>query len=114
MKTPKYTKAFGYLRVSGKAQAGEEKDGLRRQQTAIREYAAKNSYRVTEWFEDKGISGTSELDNRPALQALLVALVSNGVKTVIIEKLDRLARDLMIQETIIADMRKKGFTIISV
>ena len=33
---------------------------------------------------------------------------------VIIEKLDRLARDLMVQETIIADLRKHGFELVSV
>jgi DNA invertase Pin-like site-specific DNA recombinase len=33
---------------------------------------------------------------------------------VIIEKLDRLARDLMVQETIIADLRKHGFRLVSV
>jgi hypothetical protein len=34
----------------------------------------------------------------------MTALHANGVKTVIIEKLDRLARDPMVQETIIADL----------
>jgi DNA invertase Pin-like site-specific DNA recombinase len=33
---------------------------------------------------------------------------------VLIEKLDRLARDLMIQESILADMRRNGFELISV
>jgi DNA invertase Pin-like site-specific DNA recombinase len=33
---------------------------------------------------------------------------------VVIEKLDRLARDLMVQETIIADLRKNGFELVSV
>lgn len=42
------------------------------------------------------------------------ALHSNGIRLVLIEKLDRLARDLMIQESIIADMQRNGFEIISV
>lgn len=46
--------------------------------------------------------------------ALLEARASNGTKMVLIEKLDRLARDLMIQESIIADLRKQGFEIVSV
>jgi hypothetical protein len=33
---------------------------------------------------------------------------------VIIEKLDRLARDLMVRETITADLRKYGFELVSV
>ena len=45
---------------------------------------------------------------------MLQALAANGTKLVLIEKLDRLARDLMIQETIIADLRKQGFDFVSV
>ena len=60
------------------------------------------------------ISGTRDLENRPALQELMVALHSNGTKLVLVERLDRLARDLMIQESIIADMKRHGFEIVSV
>jgi DNA invertase Pin-like site-specific DNA recombinase len=42
------------------------------------------------------------------------ALHSNGTRLVLIERLDRLARDLMIQESIIADMQRNGFEIVSV
>ena len=46
---------------------------------------------------------------------MLVNLESNGhgIKTVIIERTDRLARDLMIQETILNDFRKIGVSVIS-
>ena len=44
----------------------------------------------------------------------MTALHANGVKLVMVEKLDRLARDLMIQETIIGDLRKNGFDLVSV
>jgi DNA invertase Pin-like site-specific DNA recombinase len=36
-----------------------------------------------------------------------------AIKIVVCEKLDRLARDLMIQEAIIADMQRRGFTLLS-
>ena len=39
--------------------------------------------------------------------------LKNGTRLVLIEKLDRLARDLMIQETIIADLQHQGFQLIS-
>ena len=45
--------------------------------------------------------------------ALLAALASNGTKLVLIERLDHPARDLMLQETIIGDLHKRGFQIIS-
>jgi DNA invertase Pin-like site-specific DNA recombinase len=40
---------------------------------------------------------------------LMEALARNGTRLVLIEKLDRLARDLLVQETILGDLRKCGF-----
>ena len=105
------TRAFAYLRVSGKGQV--DGDGFTRQHEAIKKYATANDMKIVRTFREEGVSGTKDLENRPALQDLLLALYTNGVRTVIIEKLDRLARDLMIQETIIGDLRKKGFQVIS-
>jgi DNA invertase Pin-like site-specific DNA recombinase len=105
-------KAFAYLRVSGRGQI--EGDGFPRQKAAIKTYADSRGIRVVRWFQEEGISGTKDLENRPALQELMIALHANGTRLVLIEKLDRLARDLMVQETIIGDLRKHGFEIISV
>jgi DNA invertase Pin-like site-specific DNA recombinase len=60
------------------------------------------------------VPGATELNDRPALVAMLEALAADGVRLVLIEKLDRLARDLMVQETIIGDLQKRGFRLISV
>jgi len=106
------TRAYAYLRVSGKGQL--EGDGFTRQKTAIQAYARTNGIRVVKWFEEQGVSGTKDLENRPALQDMLIALHGDGVRLVLIEKLDRLARDLMVQETILGDLRKHEFEIISV
>lgn len=103
-------KAFAYLRVSGKSQV--DGDGFARQMAAIKTYAATHDIKIVRVFREEGVSGT--LANRPALIDLIQALHSNGTRLVLIEKLDRLARDLMIQETIIGDFRKSGFEIISV
>ncbi len=105
-------KAFAYLRVSGKAQV--RGDGFPRQTKAIRDYAAENGIRIVQTFREAGVSGAMDLANRPALSALLQALHANGVQLVLVEKLDRLARDLMVQETIIGDLRKHGFELLSV
>jgi DNA invertase Pin-like site-specific DNA recombinase len=104
--------AKAYLRVSGRGQV--EGDGFPRQKAAIKAYADAHGVRISRYFQEEGVSGTKDLENRPALTELMLALHSNGVTTVIVEKLDRLARDLMIQETIVADLRKSGFTLISV
>ena len=104
-------KAFGYIRVSGQGQV--EGDGLDRQEEAIRRYAKVNGIKVVEIFREKGVSGT--IENRPALAELMLSLETNGhgVKAVVIEKLDRLARDLMVQEAIIRDFQRHGFHLIS-
>lgn len=105
-------KVFVYLRVSGKGQI--DGDGFERQLLACQEYASTNDLIIAEVFKEEGVSGTKELDDRPALSELLAALEENGVKTILISQVDRLARDLMVQETIIADMQKSGYTLISV
>jgi DNA invertase Pin-like site-specific DNA recombinase len=106
------TKALAYLRVSGKAQV--KGDGFPRQLQEIKKYAAEHDIKVVQIFKEEGVSGTKESMDRKAWAEMVTALHSNGVKTIIIEKLDRLARDLMVQETAIADLQKCGFTLISV
>jgi DNA invertase Pin-like site-specific DNA recombinase len=104
-------KVFAYLRVSGIAQT--EGDGFPRQREAITAYCEAHGLEVKEWFEEEGVSGTLPGEDRPAWMRLWNALEANGTKIVIIERLDRLARALMVQETLLADLKKHGFEIIS-
>ena len=103
--------AYAYLRVSGQSQV--DGDGFPRQVAAIEKYALANGFEIVQIFREEGITGKSELSNRPALQALYMALESGTVTTIIIERLDRLARDLMVSETIIQDLQKHGYELIS-
>lgn len=105
--------AFVYSRVSSQGQVGEDKDGLIRQESTCRQWAKVNGYEIAGVYCEEGVSGT--LEDRPALARLMVDLELNGhgVKTVLIEKLDRLARDLMVQEAIVRDFQRQGFEIIS-
>ena len=106
------TKAFAYLRVSGQGQI--EGDGFTRQLEAIKRYAAANDMKIVKIFQEEGVSGTKGWENRPAFSSMMEALLSNGTTTVLVERLDRVARDLMVQESIIADFKRKGLTIASV
>jgi DNA invertase Pin-like site-specific DNA recombinase len=106
------SKAFSYLRVSGKGQI--EGDGFPRQRAAIKAYAAANGIKVVREFREEGVSGTIETMDRPGWAEMIATLHSNGVRTIIVERLDRLARDLMVQEATIADLHKYGFELISV
>jgi DNA invertase Pin-like site-specific DNA recombinase len=105
-------KCFVYLRVSGKSQV--DGDGFDRQLAAVRAYAKSNSIRIVKVYREEGVSGTKDMPHRPAFSEMLEALHSNGVRLVLVERLDRLARDLMIQESIIADLKRSGFEVVSV
>ena len=106
------TKAYAYLRVSGKGQV--KGDGFPRQIQAIKKFAAEHDVKIAQIFREEGVSGTKESMDRLAWAEMMTALHCNGVTTIVIEKLDRLARDLMVQEATIADLQKYGFTLISV
>ncbi len=105
-------KAFAYLRVSGKGQV--DGDGFPRQREAIRQYAAAHGIRIVQEYQEQGVSGTKSIEERPAFDAMMTALLANGTRMVIVENLSRLARDLMMQETIIGVLRKGGFELVSV
>lgn len=96
--------AVSYLRVSGKGQV--DGDGPERQRQAIARYAKSAGISMLQEFSDLGVSGARELADRPGLAALLDRLESNGVRTVIVERADRLARDLMVQEVIVGQFAK--------
>jgi DNA invertase Pin-like site-specific DNA recombinase len=104
-------KAVSYLRVSGKGQI--DGDGFERQRTAIARFCKAAKYDLVEQFKDEGVSGTKELDARPGLAALLDRIESNGVKVVIVERADRLARDLMVSEVILDQLTKAGAKVLT-
>lgn len=103
-------KAVAYCRVSTDNQKDEGTVGL--QVDAITEYCKANSIELIDTFSDEGVSGG--LEDRPALADLFDFIeTTDEVKAVIIYKLDRLARDLIIQENLIKDFEKKGLKLIS-
>jgi DNA invertase Pin-like site-specific DNA recombinase len=50
------------------------------------------------FYEEKGVSGTADIEERPAFKEMIATMLANGVRTVIVERLDRLARQYSIQE----------------
>jgi DNA invertase Pin-like site-specific DNA recombinase len=103
-------KAFSYLRVSGKGQV--DGDGFDRQRDVIAKRCKAAKIEVVREFMEEGISGTSDLDARPALSALFEAVMANGVRTIIVERSDRFSRDLMVGEVLLAQFRDIGVTVI--
>ncbi|HTQ57284.1 MAG TPA: recombinase family protein [Bryobacteraceae bacterium] len=84
-----------------------------RQVQSISRYAAANDIKVVRIFKERGVSGEKELKDRPAFMEMLSALHANGVRLILIERLDRLARSLYVQESIIAELKRHGFELIS-
>jgi DNA invertase Pin-like site-specific DNA recombinase len=104
------TKAYAYLRVSGKGQV--DKDGFPRQREAIQKYADAHGIEIVQEYRDEGVSGTKDSLDRPALTDLMTALLSDGVRLVVVERADRLARDLIISELILKEMSKAGVSVV--
>ena len=108
----KQEKAFGYLRVSGLGQVNG--GGFDRQMDTIRRYARTNAVELVETYRDEGVSGKKELAERTGLAALLDRLESNGIRLVLVERADRLARDLMVSEVILGQFRDLGARLITI
>lgn len=104
-------KAHYYVRTSGLGQA--KGDGFTRQRDVIARYAKANRIELVQEFLDNGVSGTKDGFDREGLTALFVALKSNGVKLVLAENADRIARDLMVSEIILNEFRNIGVRVIA-
>lgn len=105
------TKAYGYMRVSGKGQVSG--DGPVRQERAIREYATVQGVELLDLFFDGGVSGEVQLNCRPAWTEMIRLMQANDIKHIIVERVDRLARLVMIQEACFGFLHKSGYTLLS-
>jgi DNA invertase Pin-like site-specific DNA recombinase len=105
------TKAIGYMRCSGQGQI--DGDTWNRQEEAIIKYAMLHSIEIADWYRDEGVSGKTELEDRAGLAACLERVENNGVKLVLVESADRLARDAMVSELIVRQFQKVGGVIIT-
>ena len=104
-------KAYGYMRVSGQGQI--EGDGFRRQEEEIQAFCKTNKVELVEVFQEKGVSGATNEPDRPAFKEMIAAILKNGVRTVIVERMDRLAREYRLQETLLIYLASKGITLIN-
>lgn len=107
--------SVAYLRTSSAANVGSDKDSEKRQREAINRFAKASDYYIKpdDWFYDEAVSGADDLMTRPGFIRLLQRIEGNGVRTVIIEDASRFARDLIVQETGIKDLRSLGVTVLT-
>ena len=106
-------RVFAYSRVSGRSQAQDGKDGLPRQRQAIEAWAKSNGATIVEHFEEKGVCGENEWQDRPAFSELIGRILDNGVRTIVVENLSRLARAYVVQEHILLWLATKDITLIA-
>jgi DNA invertase Pin-like site-specific DNA recombinase len=76
-------------------------DGYDRQLDLINRYATEHYIEIVYVYKD-AYTGTE--DDRPEYMEMLEAMMANGVKIVVVECLDRLARDFMIQSLLLAKL----------
>lgn len=102
--------AVGYCRVSGKNQI--EKSGFDRQEEKIKRYCKRNKITLVQIYKEQ-VSGTKGESDRPEFTSMINSLLSNGTRTIVVESLDRLAREYRIQEQIIFYLASKEIDLIS-
>ncbi len=99
-------KAVGYIRVSTTEQVSGF--GLEMQERAIRDYCKANQMRLVAVFRDEGQSGSNGLESRVGLAEALALLKADEASALVVYRLDRLARDLILQETLVQRLRDQG------
>lgn len=90
-------KAVGYIRVSSERQV-REGGGLEIQRKSIIEFCKKNQIDLLEIFSDEGISGAEDIEKREGIRKCFSYLKKgkNDIEYVIVQKLDRFARDTIL------------------
>ena len=78
-----------YLRLSHE-DIGDN-NSIEAQRVITREYAIKHKYNIVDEYVDNGYSGM--LDSRPALNRMIVDILSNKINMVIVKDISRLTRD---------------------
>jgi DNA invertase Pin-like site-specific DNA recombinase len=100
------------LRVSSAGQAKDGRDGLPRQREAVVAWCEANGVQLLEEHVDAGVSGTKALGDRPGLSMALERAVELEASMLVVEKADRLARDLIEGELILREFRRVGIKVI--
>lgn len=103
-------KAVGYLRTSSAANVGSDKDSARRQDHAIR---TVEGVEAVAYFYDAAVKGGDPVDTRPGFAAMMDYCREHGIGTIIVEAANRFSRDLIVQETGYALLKKRGIALVA-
>ncbi len=92
-------KALGYTRVSTDEQL--HGNGLDVQRQSIRRFCKAEGIKLVDVLSDEGVSGSNGLDHRVGLAAALARLEAGEANCLVVYRLDRLARDYVLQELLV-------------
>lgn len=99
-------RVFAYVRVSTARQI--EGDGFDRQIAACKRLAEEKGWSVVRAFQEQE-SGSMETMDRPQLmQAINLCEPGGHYDTIIVERVDRIARDLIVAELFFRECKKRG------
>lgn len=109
------TPIFSYIRVSGSGQI--DGDGPERQRESIVRFCKSYNLKPAGEFFDRAVKGTVEAMARPQFSELLDYVDSRAstapIEALVVERMDRLARDLMVSEFLLAECRKRNLKVYS-
>jgi len=105
-------KALGYTRVSTEEQV--QGNGLAVQREAIKNFCKAENTKLIDVLTDEGISGSNGLEHRLGLATALVRLEAGDANCLVVYRLDRLARNYVLQELLVARLREGGTPVRSV
>lgn len=100
---------YSYLRVSSRGQL--DGDGPERQRDAVAAFCKAHGLQLVGEFFERGVRGDTDGMDRPAFSDMVertIHLATNGmpIEAIVVERMDRLARDLMVSEVLLAECRK--------
>jgi len=104
-------RVLGYIRVSGRSQV--DGDGFPRQKEAIQRFAESKGWQVARFFQEEAVSGTVESMDRPEFSAAISLCGGGQFDTLVVERGERLARDLIVSELLFKDCRERGVKVFS-
>lgn len=96
-----------YLRVSTDQQA-DTGHSLAFQEEEARKWVRAHRGRIAGVYTDAGRSGADDIGNRPGLASAAAVLAEDKAEALLVYRLDRLARDVILQEQLLAELHRSG------
>jgi site-specific DNA recombinase len=103
------TKVGIYCRVSTQEQ--KKSKSINNQVEFAEKYCDLHSHEIVKWYKDDGVSGTLPFKERPAGRKLLYDIQNNSFETLLVLKIDRLARDTSLLLEIHEKLDERGIAL---